>query len=203
MSTAYETSAILTVADHTVQAALPFPGRCLLKRVAAVSLSAGPVGFTIHNRLFTSPALPIAFVTDDGTGHVMLTIYGFLPVKVGDPVSVAGTTTYDGAQRVTNISDNLTFGIRYVTLGATFSAAKTNIGTVCLSITGAEQNLYTVDAAPAASGFAEVWPEEPYVNQDALPNLNIGVNRVLYLLFTAADTFRVTGRAEESIGMGG
>ena len=43
----------------------------------------------------------------------------------------------------------------------------------------------------------------PFVNQDPLPNANIGVNRQMYLGFSAPGTYRVSARARESIGMGG
>jgi hypothetical protein len=105
--TPYETEQVVVVTNAAVEAAINFPGRCLLNRVAAVKIdSSGVADFTVYNRNFLSATLNITAVINNG-GYCAFIVYGFLPVRVGDSLTVAGTTLYDGvgAHRVTAIAE--------------------------------------------------------------------------------------------------
>ena len=167
MGTPYESSQVVTVTDPAVPVAFSFPGRCALDRVAAAavsSLSADPASesasetggasdfvFTIYNRVFTSPAFDLAHILNDGEGFCQLMVFGFLPVKAGDPVRVSGASHYNGLHRVTAIQDNLTENYRLLTTSVPYTAAATVAqGTVALDIPTAEWGLYAVDTSPVS-----------------------------------------------------
>jgi len=186
--------------------ALDFPGRCEITKIAIVRIGTGAIAADIYNRLFEGPTHDVFEIVDDGSGNVQINLAAGAAdlddVKVGDVLEVAGSSVggYNVAtHRITSIAEDL----RSVVTSESFTSVGTG-GTVKLNIPTAEQPAYQV--MPQITGTDSVLTIPPgtgdrviYVNQDPLPNVNIGVNRKLYLKMADAGTYRVLVSAGLSV----
>ena len=228
--TSYSRDFTLTLTADGSIAALDFPGRGTLERLAVANLySSAPnsiyaseaseggyspdsVVAALFNRAFTSAAIPLVSVTDVG-GLCRLTLHSWLPAKVGDMITIADTSVagYNLTQqvRITGYNSNWVTGVHSLDTDLPYSADATG-GTVMLDIPTVEQNLYLVDQIITGTDFATSEGSGlpvAYCNQDPRPAgfaagySNLGVNRKLYLRCEVAGVFRVSLVARESVGM--
>lgn len=214
MSTPYEKEFVVTTEDADQIVPLAFPGRCILDRIAVVRLGGGAVDLAVYNRSFTGPVAIIDAIESDESGSpkTKLVLYSPMAVKVGDVLAVAGTDAagYNTDHRVVAIvmeqrsGDNRPHApyvdaMCLITDQAYVADAKG--GTARIAIPAAEQPLYLVtDLSDTDS--AEDYPYMTYVNLDPLLNVNIGVNRKIYVKFAEAATYKLVLRAREGVAVG-
>ena len=118
-------------------------------------------------------------------------------VKIGDVITVSGSPVsgYNTQHRVTQIIDGKT-----IVTGQAYTADAVPTSATGLSaqitIPTAEQILYTFATMTGASGSAVITPAMDYMNLDPLLNGNNGINRVLYVQFSAVDTYKLVIRCD-------
>lgn len=204
--TPYESDTVITTTVDDEIASLPVPGRCRITRLAVyrVDNPSGEVNVDTYSRQFISDDAAIAKLQPQSDG-LLLTLTSRLPVKVGDPVVITDTADYDtslsadpGTLRVLQVLE----GGYVVLVNDQTDHGEAFTGSIRLQIEDPEQNLYRVMPRITGVGFAETWTAVTFVNQDPLGNLNIGVNRRIYVQPKKAGTYRVLVRCEESVAMG-
>ena len=204
----YEKELICTATLPRQTIAVPFPGRCILDRFAVVRLGGGNINATLYNRAFVGPEANIKQTSNDGNGKLQIALWTRFACRVGDLLDVDYTSDTDaatseslehaqdvGAQRVTKIIDEYT-----VVTDAAFTTARTT-GTVQIAIPESEQLLYQVYQLLGTNAEADDL-ENVYVNLDPVLNLNIGVNRMIYIQFADAGSYKVALRAREGVALG-
>ncbi len=197
--TPYETERKITTGGANEIVEIPLPGRCTITRIASVELAAaGAQTLTFYNRVFVGPTVAVRTITDAGDGTCLIETKGVFAVKVGDAVTVAGSSAgaYNAVQRVTEIVDE-----KHVITDKSYTVDATG-GTVGITIPAAEQDLYKV-ASLTGTGVQESLTERVFVNLDPQPNLNRGFVRKIYVKVLAAGSYKVAIRCHENIGTGG
>jgi hypothetical protein len=189
MSTPYQNEFILPKPAAPAQTfELDWPGRCELTRISLLEEAAVAIDADIFNRRLISDPLALATITDNGIGQALISLGGtdlFLEteIQVGDLLTVAGSDVggYNVAtHRVDAISDDR----RRVTSSELYTADGAG-GTVQMVLTAVEA-LYRVmpnisAASPVLSFPPATGDSIVFVNADPVGNVNIGVNRKLYL----------------------
>jgi hypothetical protein len=205
MGTPYDREFTPTTTGAEEIVALDFPGRCELTRVSIVRVGTGAIDVDVFNRKFVGDEHAVLAITDDGDTKALITLgldaAIMDDVRVGDLVTVAGSSVggYNVAHRITAIAEDK----RSFVTDQAYSADGTG-GTVKLDIPVAEQELNRVLSNITGSDSVLTIPpgsgdKAVYVNQDPLPNANIGVKRKIYFKFAAAATYRVAISAELSV----
>lgn len=193
MGIPYEISnQLVTVASGSPIVAFNVPSRQQLEKLVVVGPTAD-FSVDVWNRAFTSDALDLLAVENDGNGKCRLLLAEPLSVRVGDPLTVAGNTVggYNAVHRVVALLDN---DMRIVT-DQDFSLVGEG-GTVQLDIGEAEQELYRVLPRRDASGgvvsyFAD--GNGPTLTcQDPTKHQGSTFQRRVYLEFSAPGDYRVT-----------
>lgn len=205
MGTPYDREFVVTTTGVDEIQALGFPGRCELTRIAIVRVGTGTIDVNVFNRLFVGSEHDILVITDDGNTKALITLNpdaaDMDDVRVGDIVTVAGSSVagYNTQHRITSIADDK----RSFITDQAYSADGTG-GTVKLDIPSEEQAMNLV--LPNIGGADSVLVIPPgsgdkaiYVNQDPLPNANIGIKRKVYMQFGAVATYRVAISAELTV----
>ncbi len=203
MSTPYDREFIKTTTQSDEVVELDFPGRCDLTRISLVRVGAGNVKANIYNRKFVGATHAVIRIEAvdvaapaDGVRIVLLPgAADFNDVKVGDLVTVAGNSVggYNVAQRVLLIDPSTE--PRFIETDQLFTADGAG-GTAKLDIPALEQELQRVIAEIDGASPRLVIPTgtgdtATYVNQDPLPNVNIGIKRKLYMKFEDAATYKI------------
>ena len=193
----YAKETYLTTTGGNEIAAIDFPGRTALTRLAVTRIGTGAITATLYSRAFTSAAAKINSIVAGAGGKTLLKMTDPMSVKVGDVIAVASSSVggYNTAHRVTALpraDAPSNYGETLILTNQTYTAIGAG-GTAALAIPAAEQSLYAVTAAltgsdAVASNFA---PPVPFVNLDPVPNANIGVNRKIYLKLADTGTYRV------------
>jgi hypothetical protein len=123
-------------------------------------------------------------------GAAQIESKNLLPLHVGDLVTISGTALHDGTSRVIEIiSDTV------VQLNAGYSSDETDAGTITLDIPDEEKELYrALDAVTVSSGLGTFTSGQGrfVLNSDPLPPSKNIRDRVLYLQFASAGTYRVS-----------
>ena len=199
MAKPYEREYLLADVEADVVERLDFPSRVCLKRIAAVHASGTQFNLDVYNRAFASAAINIWTITDDGSTKCLIETKTQLPVKVDDPVTVAGSDVggYNTTHVITAVDESEVNGVRRFryTTDQTYTADGAG-GTATLAIAAANQILHAVIAQQTsnASGQLQFFPESiggavTFVNRD--PEANLGHQRYIYLKFSQAGTYRV------------
>src|SRR4051812_10849472 len=107
--TPYEKEYVVTTGGVNAVVALDFPGRAEITRIGVTNVAGAAFTADFFNRAFSGTALAVKYVLADtsGTGTLLYVLDTKFPVKVGDLVTVVGTSVvgYNNAtQRVTNVS---------------------------------------------------------------------------------------------------
>jgi hypothetical protein len=180
MGTPYTVDLRLTGVQANTPVAIDFPGRVILTSLAVVEEDGvGTPVITLYGRAFTSDALNIVDIADDGNGvcRIRTTVALNETLQVGDTITVAGTTGYDGSHLITAVLDNQT-----IVTSTVFVLGENSAGTVTLAIPAAQQVLYVV-APPLTlvAGAGQVFfdPQVPYANMD--PRGRLGFKRKIYI----------------------
>lgn len=205
--TPYEADQLVTTATADEIVAIPCPGRCRITRVAVYRVDDpdnGEINIDFYSRDFRSEDITIRTLRPTADG-LLLTLSGRLAAKVGDPIIITGNADYDtslsedpGVVRVLATDNNGS----EVLVDSSLDHGDATGGSVRLQIEEPEQNLYRVMPRLTGNGFAESWTTVTFVNQDPMANLNIGVNRRIYVQPKVAGTYRFLIRCEESVAMG-
>lgn len=190
-----------TVPDEIV--AMDFPGRADLTKLIAVSPDVTDAKINVYSRAFTSDAVAVFSITDDGNGKTAIELAAPLLVNVGDVLTVAGSDVvgYNVAtHRVTSYSSDE----RRIVTDQTYSADGAG-GTAALSIPTAERELYRVMLELTLADGLLVYIDDDgasFHNQDPRTRYRGQIPRLIYLQFSAAGTYRVTlgGRHSEAPG---
>lgn len=199
MSTPYDREFIKTTAGPDEVVELDFPGRCDLTRISLVRVGAGNVKANVYNRKFVGATHAIIRIEDVAGGGVRIVLSDdaadFNDVKVGDLVTVAGNSVggYNVAHRVLVIDSSTE--PRFIETDQAFTADGAG-GTAKLDIPALEQELQRVipeidGASPQLIIPTGTGDTATYVNQDPLPNVNIGIKRKLYMKFEDAATYKI------------
>jgi hypothetical protein len=203
--TPYEKEYVVTTGGVNAVVALDFPGRAEITRIGVTNVAGAAFTADFFNRAFSGTALAVKYVLADtsGTGTLMYVLDTYFPVKVGDLVTVVGTSVvgYNNAtQRVTNVSAD---GKAISTAGTAYSADAAG-GTIQLVIPAVEQPNYKAYGQVGGTANAEVVSNPPtvYVNQDPTPARNIGVPRKIYAKLSIAGTYKIAIRARLGVGVG-
>jgi hypothetical protein len=189
MSTPYQNEFILDKAAAPAETfAVDFPGRCELTRIALLEEGGAAIDADIFNRQLIGAVNAVSTITDDGTGQALITLslgslFSPTEVKVGDLLTVAGATVggYNVAtHRVLAISED-----RRQAVTSEPYTADSEDGSVQMVLTAVEA-LFRVmpniaGASPQVSFPPATGDSIIFVNADPLPNINIGINRKLYI----------------------
>ena len=196
--TPYESITNVTTTANNKIVAIPFPGRCSLSRIAVVRVGTGSIAVDLYNRAFTSAAINIRNITQSLGNFCLVTLYTPLALGINDAVTIGsnGVSGYNTTHHITSKIDDTHYitDVAYTTDGVG--------GTLTLAIPSAERILYHVMPQLTGTDALENMPNPGivYFNQDPLPNLNIGVNRVIYAAIATAGTYRIAIRAYENVG---
>jgi hypothetical protein len=157
-----------------------------------IGLHAAGTQFTmnIYNRAFTYAAKTLVGVQKDPAGTTCL--LSFLPpaqhnLRVGDSVTVAATTTYDGTHVVTKVLND------FQVVTATAHTVDVVGGTAALAIPSAQWPLFKVipETQSSSGGVLELFQPPGY----AVANRDPGTQRhthKLYIHCSVAGTYRVS-----------
>jgi hypothetical protein len=126
-------------------------------------------------------------------------------VNVPDDSGYSQSASISGSagvlQRVTLVERDTDY--LFVQTDANYVAPTQPGGTVQLAIPSDEHPLYQVGDPINGTGFAIDAVEKTFINQDPLPNRNIGVNRFIYARFARAGSYKLAIRSRESVAAGG
>ena len=200
MSTPYQNDFLLVKAGAPAETFdLDWPGRCELTRISVMEEDAVAIDVDFFNRKLIGGTLAIATILDDGNTKCLITlaagvVFTETEIKVDDLITVAGSSVggYNVAtHRVTFISEDRRQAITSVAYTADATGGTANLDLTVIeavyrvmpNIAGASPQL----SFPPATGDAVL-----FINSDPLGNLNIGINRKLYLRINGgAGTYRL------------
>lgn len=206
--TPYEREFRVTTTGTDEIAALDYPGRCRLTRIAIVREGGGAFTVDVYSRAFTSDPVYIARIIDNGDTRCRLVAPG-LAVAAGDVIAVASSNVlgYNTNHRVTGVDEiwdngtKLTSRLETVVTDQPYTAEGVG-GTATLAIPEDEQALYQVCDQIVGTDDEAVVLDAPYMNRDPLLTRNIGVNRKIYLKFADIATYRVGIAATTDVARG-
>lgn len=190
MGTPYERTYRVTTTGSNEIVTLGFPGRGILWKVVVVNESGnGSVKATGYSRAFSWPQ-PVGIErVVDRNGKVQVEGAGWIKLKPGDPVTVAGTAVYDGQHRVLESIDDYT-----VVLTADFTSRLHDTGTLNLNVTGGERQAYLAFPQLDSGELTAVtdFTHRLYVNQDPQGLHGTGYVRKIYVELAEAGDYAIT-----------